>query len=235
MYKHKYSLGGYIFEIDSLYEYFYLYSREYISNNNPNYVIVNTEEELDQWISSHNEQGPRDYLETLLIQSKVADILVKYDVYIFHGSSIYIDNVNNGFIFTGPSGVGKSTHVSKLKEYYQDRLAIINDDKPFLDKDFYIYGSPWSGKSHISINSTAKLKAIFIIYQSKDNKINELKPSEAINYLIKQIHLPKGKEETNNGLDYLIRLVKDVPIYHLGLNLESDSINNTINAIKRYL
>ena len=223
MYKKRYSLGGYIFEIDSLYEYFVNYAKEYITDKDANYSIVDTNEELDNWIKEHHDTSPRDYLETLLIQTKVAEILIKYDIYIFHGSSVYLDDIDNGYIFTGTSGVGKSTHVKLLKEVYKDRLVIINDDKPFIDTSYNIYGSPWSGKSHISNNLISKLKGIFILYQSRDNKVRKLDSNEAINYLIKQIYIPKGIEASSNGLEFLIKLVKEVPIYSLGLNLDKDA------------
>ena len=223
MYKNRYSFAGYVFEIDALYDYFSKYAKEYIVDGEPNFVIKDKDEELDEWINNHNENGPRDYIETLLIQTKVAELLVKKNAFIFHGSAIYLDNKDNGYIFTGPSGVGKSTHVKLLKDIYQDRLTIINDDKPFVDASYNIYGSSWSGKSHISSNVTSKLKGIFVLYQSKDNKIERLSSKDAISYLTKQIYIPKGIEESNKGLDFLINLVKDIPIYYVGLNLDKDA------------
>ena len=228
MYKNNYSLGGYIFGIDSLYNCFPLYSKEYISDKNPQYIINDTEEELNEWIANHPLSSyPKEQEEFLLIQFKVANFLVKHRVFIFHGSSICLDNKNNGYIFTGPSGVGKSTHVKLLKHVYKDRINIINDDKPFIDSKYNIYGSPWSGKSHISSNVTAKLKGIFVLYQSKDNKIERLSSKDAINYLTKQIYIPKGMEASNKGLDFLISLVKDIPIYHVGLNLDKEAYKVT--------
>ena len=227
MYKNRYSFSGYIFEIDALYEFFSKYSKEYITEGEPDFVIVDKQEELDEWINTHNEIGPKDYIETLLIQTKVAELLVKYNVFIFHGSAIYLDNKNNGYIFTGPSGVGKSTHVKLLQDTFQNKLTIINDDKPFVDASYNIYGSPWSGKSHISSNVTSKLKGVFVLYQSKDNMVEKLSSKDAISYLTKQIYIPKGVEESNKGLEFLINLVKDIPIYNVGLNLDKDAYKIT--------
>lgn len=207
-------------------------AKSYVCNENPNYEIKTSEEDISSWIALHPEKSEREYVETLVVQAKVACLLAKHSTFIIHGSSVYLDDIRNGYAFIGPSGVGKSTHVQKLKDHYKDRLSIINDDKPFIDKEYNLYGSPWNGKAHLSSNVNAKLRALFVIYQSKANKIDKLSPSDALSMLVKQIHLPKGIEESNKGLTYLINLSKDIPIYHLGLNLEDDSINNTVNIME---
>ena len=92
-----------------------------------------------------------------------------------HGSSFYIDDVDNGFMICATSGVGKSTHSRLLKEYLKERFVYINDDKPFIKKEdthFYIYGSPYNGKENLSNNVKSKLKTIFILKRSKENKCN---------------------------------------------------------------
>lgn len=228
MYTNCYKFANHIFKIDTLYEYFSLYAKEYIVDEEAEYSISNALEEIVAWKESHNEEGELNYLEILLIQDKVAKLLAKDNVFIMHGSSLYINDNQHGYIFTGPSGVGKSTHVSFLKKKYKDKLVIINDDKPFIsliNNNYYIYGSPWSGKSHISSNTCASLKAIFILEQSQDNELIKLDTKEATSRLFKQIYIPKGIEETNKGLDILINIIKDIPIYLLRVNLSDEATN----------
>lgn len=237
MYKYIYSLGGYNFLIDSLDEFFSCYAKEYITDNHIDYEIKITENDILDWKKNHpGDLLDKKYQEVLVTQTKVADLLSLHNVFIFHGSSLYLDSKDNGYIFTGPSGVGKSTHVSKLKQYYQDRLSIINDDKPFLKLDsdsYYIYGSPWSGKSHISLNEKSLLKGIFILEQSKTNTIKKLAAKEAIGYLIKQIYIPKGMESSSLGLDFIINLVKKIEVYKLSVNLEDDAIDLARNIMEK--
>ena len=228
MAKHHYLFANYIFEIDSIYPFFYEYAKEYeVNETKSDYQITIKEEDINKWKQDHKDNLIPEHEELLVIQTRVADILASNHTFIFHGSAIYLDSIDNGYIFTGPSGVGKSTHVNLLKDIYKDRLVIINDDKPFIDKDYNIYGSPWSGKSHLSTNTKSRLKGIFVLYQDKVNKIEELASSEALNYLIKQIYIPKGMNETNIGLDFLINLVKDIPIYRVGLDLDKDAYKIT--------
>ena len=224
-----YKFANHIFKIDTLYEYFSLYAKEYITNEDEyDYHIINKIEELEEWKSLHHEEASLDIIEVYLIQDKVAKLLAKDNIFIMHGSSLYINDDQHGYLFTGPSGVGKSTHVSLLKKKYKDKLVIINDDKPFIsliNNNYYIYGSPWSGKSHISSNTSASLKAIFILEQSKDNELIKLDIKEATSRLFKQIYIPKGIEETNKGLDILINIIKDIPIYLLKVNLSDEATN----------
>ena len=236
MYTNCYKFANHIFKIDTLYKYFSLYAKEYIVDEEAEYSISNTLEEIVAWKESHNEEGELNYLEILLIQDKVAKLLAKDNIFIMHGSSIYINDISHGYIFIGPSGIGKSTHVRKLKDYYKDNLVIINDDKPFislLNNNYYIYGSPWSGKSHISSNVRASLKGIFILQQAKDNSISRIDPKASINYLFKQLYIPKGNESSNKGLDFLIKLAKEVPIYSLKCNLENGAVNYMKELIKQ--
>lgn len=152
-----------------------------------------------------------------------------------HGSSLYIGNQKYGYIYTGPSGVGKSTHVKLLQQKYKDRLVIINDDKPFIsfkDNKCYIYGSPWSGKSHISMNTYAELKSIFVLEQAKDNSLSKLDASEAISRLFKQIYIPKGIDESNKGLDLLVTLVNHFPIYLLRANMNKEATDYMDKVLK---
>ena len=231
-----YKFANHIFKIDTLYEYFSLYAKEYIVDEEAEYSISNTLEEIVVWKESHNEEGELNYLEILLIQDKVAKLLAKDNIFIMHGSSLYINDDQHGYIYTGPSGVGKSTHVSLLKKRYKDKLVIINDDKPFIsliNNNYYIYGSPWSGKSHISSNTCALLKAVFILEQSKDNELIKLDVKEATSRLFKQIYIPKGIEETNKGLDILINIIKDIPIYLLKVNLSNDATDYMSTILKK--
>ena len=52
------------------------------------------------------------------------------NVFLIHGSSLALDG--RGYLFTAPSGTGKSTHSRLWKEVFGNRVIMINDDKPFL-------------------------------------------------------------------------------------------------------
>jgi len=226
--KATYKFADTIFEIESCFDYFHKFAKEYVSNQSPKEVIKTNIDQIKSWKQSHDdcEGFDLDYIETLVIHSLVADKLASENKFIIHGSAIYLDNLNNGYIFVAPSGVGKSTHVRLLRKVYKDRVNYINDDKPFLlssNDGFYIYGSPWNGKEHNSNNIKAKLNAIFVVSRSKVNKVSVLEPKVAINYLIKQLHIPEGMKETMNASNCLIKLCESLKVYLLEVNMEDDA------------
>lgn len=240
MYSNIYRFADHTFKINSLYNYFVKFAKEYILNDvkEYEYEVTDSIEELVSWKDTHSDSigFSNEYLETLLIHSKIATILSKHNTVIFHGSSLYLDNIDNGYIFTAPSGTGKSTHVNILKGLYKDRINYVNDDKPFLsiiENKVYLYGSPWDGKEHRSNNVKSALKGIFIISRSKINFVKVISPIEAINYLIRQIHIPNGIEESNNASDILIKLVKLIPIYILNVDMSNEAGYTSYNIMNK--
>ena len=61
-------------------------------------------------------------------------------------------NNNYGYAFIAKSGTGKSTQVSMWLRYIAGS-DLMNDDNSycsvFIDNEFWIFGSPWSGKHHV--------------------------------------------------------------------------------------
>lgn len=68
------------------------------------------------------------YLETLAVYRKIVTRLVFSDILLIHGSAIAVDG--KAYLFTAPSGTGKSTHTRMWREYFKDRAVMVNDDKP---------------------------------------------------------------------------------------------------------
>ena len=142
--------------------------------------------------------------------------LLKYDGMMLHSSAIELEG--GAYLFSGPSGVGKSTHTSLWqKEFPSARL--FNDDKPALrkiDGVWYAYGTPWSGKHGININMRVPLRGICFLRQGEENSIRRLSKLEAVSTVMSQTI--RGFK-TERGLDKLIntlgQLVEDIPIYEL--------------------
>jgi len=233
-----YKFADITFKITSFFAYFEEFAKDYVVDEEKNaFEISLTEQDSIDWKNEHEDAKdfPLYYLETLVIHSRVASILSKFNTFIFHGSTIYLDNPNNSYIFTAPSGTGKSTHVRLLKELLGDRINYINDDKPFIkieDNKYYLYGSPWNGKERQSENIKGELKGVLVLERSKTNSVERMHPTLAINYLIKQIHLPKGLNETSNGMKLIMDLLKNIPIYLLKVNMDIDAAKTSYEVMK---
>lgn len=91
--------------------------------------------------------------------------------YAMHSASIlYNDKV---FLFTGPSGTGKSTHASLWNKILD--CPILNGDVNVLEviddgeRKVIVHGTPWCGTSNIFDADTRELGGIVRLYQAGEN------------------------------------------------------------------
>ena len=133
-----------------------------------------------------------------------------------HSSAVVLDG--KAYLFSGSSGVGKSTHTRLWQQRFPSAV-VINDDKPALrmiDGVWYAYGTPWCGKDGINVNMRAPIAGICFLRQSKENKIRRLSPVEAASAIMPQTFWRCNTPEALCILtDLLDKLVRDVPVYEL--------------------
>lgn len=141
-----------------------------------------------------------------------------------HASAINYQN--EAILFSAPSGTGKSTQANLWKSIFNN-ITYINDDKPlikFEDDQFYVYGSPWSGKNSINTNTKVPLKAIIFLNQHKDNFVADIADNDKIVYLIKNMHRPQDQKTYDLLLEVINLIIKFVPIYIYNCNMEDDAV-----------
>lgn len=140
----------------------------------------------------------------------------------FHGMMLHASAVayeGKAYLFSGPSGVGKSTHTGLWKQCFGEKAQIINDDKPalrLLGGRWYAYGTPWSGKAGINQNKKIPLGGICFMKRGEKNSIRRLSPQEAIPLLYMQTNFTLIKKENMHRLlTSMEALVQQIPIYEL--------------------
>ena len=122
----KYMIAGVILSVSYKHRYTEKLFENYIYNGDlpSDEVIEITKTDIDYELSLYPDQ-PEFYLENLAILRKVMDILVvKYNAMLFHGSSISYKG--KAYVFTAPSGTGKSTHTRLLKELLGEDVPVIS-------------------------------------------------------------------------------------------------------------
>lgn len=135
---------------------------------------------------------------------------------LFHSSVVSYDG--HGYMFLGKSGTGKSTH-SSLWLRYVAGTKLVNDDNPVVRRmpgGFYVFGSPWSGKTPCYRNVCYPLGAVVQLSQAPYNAIRRLRPLEAYAALMPSIsgkrwdkRVAEGLHETEN------MLAGEVSVWHL--------------------
>lgn len=128
-----------------------------------------------------------------------------------HGSGILYNS--KGYLFSGVSGVGKST----MAKIWQDEDAqIINDDRLIIRETggrFYIYNTPMY---YIDRPKKAPLEKLFLIKHGKTNKAVKLNAIEATTMTMANcIHHAYNKEIVTSLMESISRLSEKIPICNL--------------------
>src|SRR5699024_10693351 len=129
----------------------------------------------------------------------ICDRMPFYDMFLRHAAVVAVDGV--AYIFTAPSGTGKTTHTMLWKKHFGDRAVIVNGDKPLIrlqDGKVYVCSTPWKSKEELGLGPGAMFPVggICIIEQNPENHIRRLSVSEASRHIFRQVHLSRNNEET---------------------------------------
>jgi len=223
----KYKIADVVFEVKPIYRYTVNLCKayEYTGEEAPKFVAQMTEQDILAEQQKTDEKYPPAYFESLAVFRKLLDYsLAHCDGIVFHSSAIMVDG--NAYLFTAPSGTGKSTHTRLWREMLGDKAVMINDDKPmvrFIDGDFYVYGTPWNGKHNLDTNTRAKVKAICKISQSKENSIRRANSAEMLLTILNQTIRPTETVGMDKLLNLIEKLLTSVDLYCLGCNISREA------------
>ena len=161
--------------------------------------------------------------------------LLRHNGMMLHSSCVEKDGF--AYLFSARSGTGKSTHTHLwLKNLEGTR--IINDDKPALiydDGKWYACGTPFSGKTDENIDVKIPVRAITFLHRSEENTVKKIPPFQAVSLLIEQTIKPADRSLAENMLELADLLLREVPVFSLGCNLQDDAAIVAYNEIERLI
>lgn len=135
---------------------------------------------------------------------------------LFHSS--VVSCANYGYMFLGKSGTGKSTHSSLWLKHISG-TELVNDDNPVvrrLPDGFYVFGSPWSGKTPCYRNIRYPLGGVVQLSQAPYNKIQRLRPLTAYAALVPSISGKRWDKQVAEGLHQTEDMMAgEVAVWHL--------------------
>jgi len=150
--------------------------------------------------------------------------LLKFDGFQFHSSAVVMDG--KAYLFSADCGTGKSTHTGLWLKKFGDKAYILNDDKPALrliDGIWYAFGTPWSGKHDISVNTGVPVAGICMLERGAVNEIREFGGKDAIFEIFVQTNRPKAAEYRIKLLELLDDLITRVPVWKLKCNMDPEA------------
>lgn len=183
-------------------------------------------EEMEQLKVSYSQKRISEAeAEDNALYRELSELLWKEGSLIFHGVLLSVED--KGFIFTAPSGVGKSYHAQLWASEFGDKVNIINGDKILLKNESGVlwgYGTPWKGKERIGNNSCVKIKAICHLNRGEINEIRRInRKSEAISWLVEQSMLKERQYYILSLIRWFNASLHNVELYELKCNMNSDA------------
>lgn len=197
------------------------------------------------------------YLETLAIFRKIANAIPSTNRLVFHGATISYEG--HAYVFTAPSGTGKTTHIRLWKRTFRDDVDIINGDKPILriqSTQVIAYGTPWAGKERWETNTSAPVAGICIVTRASENTdldvrdgqqgefitsftdehgiVNScvrIKPDEALPMIMRQTYMPSAPKAAIATLDMVDTLLRIVPVYRLRCTISTAAVKASLMAM----
>ncbi len=161
--------------------------------------------------------------------------LLRHNGLMLHSSCVEKDGF--AYLFSARSGTGKSTHTHLwLKNLEGTR--IINDDKPALICEagrWYACGTPFSGKTDENINVKIPVRAIIFLHRSETNTVKRIPPIQAVSLLMEQTINPINRGLAEAMLDKVDKLLREVPVFLLGCNMNDDAAITAYNEIERLI
>ena len=159
----------------------------------------------------------RFFSETQNCFSHIAleEILLGYDRLILHSS--YISTSYGAVLFSGPSGIGKSTQAALWERYAGAKL--INGDRTILSRDhggWKAHGSPYAGSSRCFLNESHPVCAIVMLGQGGSCDIRKLSVPAAFQRLYAGTTVNSWNAQcVDRVCSLLTTLAMEVPVYHL--------------------
>ena len=147
-----------------------------------------------------------------------------HDILLFHCSAVSVDG--QAYLFTAPSGTGKSTHTALWREVFGERAVMVNDDKPLLkieNNRIYVYGTPWDGKHHISTNIKVPVKAVCLLGRGMENEIHRESFQVAYPCMLAQTYRADDAEKMKKTLELVNQFMAVVPVYSMKCTISKEA------------
>ena len=214
--------------ISSIYNEIVLLCRDYLTDGEPAFCVSVSPEDIEQEQMKNIREAEAEgippvkyrpsYLETLAVYRKIAVQMLDRDTLLLHGAVIAVGD--RAWLFTAPSGTGKTTHIRLWLENIAGSY-VVNGDKPLIrvGEDVTVYGTPWAGKEGMQRNTGVRLCGIVLLERGAENNIGRITLSQALPVLIQQSYRPNDRGAVEKTLALIAKLAGRIPLYRLSCNM----------------
>lgn len=227
-----FGIAGFNIGVRCRHDYLVRQCRDYMTDGGEVLMTVSATDEAIEEEYKLTPQMTRGYIESICVYREIAEKLPKHGAAVFHGAAISYGD--KAYLFTAPSGTGKSTHIRLWKQYLGDGVDIVNGDKPVLkvsDDGVLVCSTPWAGKENWHKNRIVPLGGLCILKRGKVNRIKKVEPAEVLDVLLGQMYMPKDGESAVLSLEILDTLCQRVPVYVLECDISEDAVKASFSAM----
>lgn len=216
-------LAGHNIRIESRYPESRVFFRDYTVPDTDWEIIAQiTDTELDRTVAA--VPGiTRTTAELTGLYRPIAEVMPTLGGFVIHGAAISFGG--KGYLFTAPSGTGKSTHI-KLWRRLIDGVDIINGDKPIITiegEDVMIHGTPWSGKERWQKNVSLPLGGICLLRRGDTSSIRIADAGEFLPFLLRQTYYSSRRDAASQTMVLLDKVLTRIPVYSLACDISEDA------------
>ena len=150
----------------------------------------------------------------------------KNGYYALHSASILYRG--QAWLFSGHSGMGKSTHTALWHEYVD--TPYLNGDLNLIGKNetgegYCIYGIPWCGTSGLCTTETIDLGGIVLLGRDVEDHVEELSPFEQVLRVTQRMISPAWTEQMATGnLEFVEQMAEKTWITQLFCTKEPSAV-----------
>lgn len=201
----------------------------------PDIIVCGNEEDIEKDFNEDPKHRIRGFHESTSLQASLAEQLPLHNAIWMHGAFFSIDG--RGILLFAHSGIGKTTHMLLWKKAFGEKMTIVNGDKPIIrfssnHQDYpCAYGAPWCGKENYGDNLSAKLTDICFIKRNEKNFVDRVKPEDAVNLIMQQVHIPKDPQAMLNTIGMVNLLLKKCSLWEINCNMELEAAKVAYKAI----
>ena len=191
------------------------------SQDPPDFTVRATEAELDR--EDRGRGLSRSYLESICVYRRIAEELPDWGAFVIHGAAVA--RQGRAYLFTAPSGTGKTTHIRQWLARFPDAW-VLNGDKPVLregPEGFLVCGTPWRGKERLGCPGELPLQGICLLGRGAENRIRPAGVQELVNFLMKQTYPPKVPRHMLRFLELLDRCCRSVPVWAMDCTISQEA------------
>lgn len=228
-----YNIAGVIVDMEPQYPRLKRQSEAYLyEGERPVQLIIRFPEGYLEERQAENPHLSLEDCEYIWMGSEFYNALPVFNGMLLHSSAVVYKG--EAYLFSAPSGTGKSTHTQLWLKHF-DGAYILNDDKPAIvltDQGVYVCGTPFSGKTDLNVNTAVPLRGICALERGELNTIERIDTDEALFRIMNQTVRPYEEERMEKMLNVLDKVLTEVPMYLLHCNMDEEAAEVSYNGMK---